>query len=58
MYHCLFASSLLGTAIGGPKLGWVIVILSAGRGIGRGLLGYFMAFGVLAGHQRFCWGLC
>ena len=44
-----------------PKLGWVVVILSVGRGIGRGWvvgLFIFMGFGVSAGHQRFCWGLC
>jgi len=40
---------VLGKVIGSPKLGWVIVILSAGWRI-------FMAFGVSAGHQRFCWG--
>jgi len=42
--------------IGSPKLGWVIVILSVGWGIGSGwVVGlFFMAFGVSAGHQRFC----
>ena len=30
----------------------------AGLMVGAGVFGYFMAFGVLAGHQRFCWGLC
>ena len=44
--------------IGSPKLGWVIVILSVGRvllGLGSWII--FIAFGVSAGHQRFCWGL-
>ena len=41
--------------IGSPKIGWVIVILSVGRGIGWVIC---MAFGVSAGHQIFCWGLC
>jgi len=45
MYHCLFASSLLGKVNGGPKLGWVVAILSAGRGIGRGwVVGLFYGF--------------
>ena len=45
--------------IGSPKLGWVIVILSIGRVLlGMGSWIIFMAFGVAAGHQRFCWGLC
>ena len=45
--------------LGSPKMGWVVVILSVGRvllGLGGRII--FMAFGVSAGHQRFCWGLC
>ena len=41
--HCLFATSLLGKVIGSPKLGWVVVILLVGWGIGRGcVVGLFL----------------
>ena len=50
LLHCcmlpLFVCFILvGKAISGPKLGWVIVILSAGRVIGRGwVVGLFYGF--------------
>jgi hypothetical protein len=58
-YYCLCQFLPCWKGCGDPKLGWVIVCLSAGWVlVGAGWDGAFMASEVLVRHRRFCWGLC
>ena len=58
MHYCCLCQFLpCWKGCGDPKLGWVSVCLSAGRGwLGLGGMGLFMASGVLVKHRRFFGG--